>query len=49
MEWKLHTAARKKYETSKNNVCLLNTALYGLVQSVYLWFEEIKGYFLHMG
>lgn len=49
MDRKLYTAEPKGYETGKGNACLLNTALYGLVQSAYLWFEEIKGTLLAYG
>ena len=43
MDRKLYTTEPKGYETGEGNACLLNKALYGLVQSAYLWFEEIKG------
>lgn len=44
MNTKLYTADEPKgYETGEGNLCLLNIALYGPVQSAYLWFEEIKG------
>lgn len=43
MDRKLNTAEPKGYEIGEGNAFLLNTALYGPVQSAYLLFEEIKG------
>ena len=45
----LYTAEPEGFETGESNACLLNTALYGLVQSAYLWFEEMKGTMLAYG
>ena len=49
MDRKLFTQEPKGYETEEGNACLLNTALYGLVQSANLWFKEIKGTCLEYG
>lgn len=45
----LYTAEPKGFETGDDNACLLNTALYGLVQSAHLWFEEMKKTLLEYG
>lgn len=42
MDRKIYTQEPEGFETGDDNVCLLNMALYGLVQSAYLWFSEIK-------
>lgn len=45
----LYTLIPKGFDPNDGTVCLLNNALYGLVQSAYLWFKEIKSTFLAMG
>ena len=42
MDCKLYTQEPESYEIEKGNACLLNTALYSLVQSAHLWFKEMK-------
>ena len=49
MDRMIYTKEPKGFETGKGNACLLNKALYGLVQSAYLWFTDIKGTFLSFG
>ena len=44
----LYTVQPKDFEQS-NEVCLLNLALYGLMQSAYLWFKTIKAKFIEYG
>jgi hypothetical protein len=38
----IYIVQSKDFEKNKNKACLLNLNLYDLVQSVYLWFQEIK-------
>jgi histone deacetylase 1/2 len=38
----IYIVQSKDFEKSKDKACLLNLRLYDLVQSVYLWFQEIK-------
>lgn len=49
MDRKIYTQEPERFETGDDNVCLLNMALYGLVQSAFLWFNEIKGTCLEYG
>jgi hypothetical protein len=48
MDRPLYTKQPTGFEKG-DKVCLLNTALYGLVQSGHLWFEEIKSKLLRYG
>ena len=43
MDRRLYTIQPQGFEQGNGLVCLLNMALYGLVQSAYLWFGELKG------
>jgi hypothetical protein len=51
----IYTAQPKEFEQKSENeakdgkTCLLNTGLYGLVQSAYLWFQQIKAKMLAYG
>jgi hypothetical protein len=38
----IYIVQSKDFEKDKDKACLLNLRLYDLVQSVYLWFQEIK-------
>ncbi len=38
----IYIVQSKDFEKNKDKACLLNLRLYDLVQSVYLWFQEIK-------
>jgi hypothetical protein len=38
----IYIVQSKNFEKSKDKACLLNMRLYDLVQSAYLWFQEIK-------
>jgi hypothetical protein len=38
----IYIVQSKDFEKSKDKACLLNLELYDLVQSAYLWFQEIK-------
>jgi len=49
MDRQLYTTQPKGFEQGKGRVCLLNTALYGLVQSAHLWFEDLKAKLLAHG
>lgn len=45
MDKRIYTTQPKGFEQGtprRHLACLLNMALYGLVQSAYLWFEEFK-------
>jgi hypothetical protein len=43
MNWMIYIDQSKDFEIeSSNKTCLLNTDLYELMQSFYLWFDEIK-------
>ena len=44
----LYTVQPKGFEQG-NGACLLNLALYGLVQSAHLWFQAIKGKLIEYG
>lgn len=48
MDRMLYIVQSKRFE-KRNNVCLLNLALYELVQSAHLWFDEIKDKLLIYG
>ena len=42
MDRRLYTTQSQSFKQGERFVCLLNMALYGLVQSAYLWFGDLK-------
>ena len=42
MDRRLYTTQPQGFEQGEELVCLLNMALYGLVQNAYLWFGDLK-------